>query len=205
MTAAESRVEKAAATRRRVLEQALHLFLAQGFAGTTTREIAAHAHVTERTLFNVVANKSDLLRQVLLTFVFTDDVGPLLERKDFQPVLRTHTVAAFLTEFTRWVHNLHRQTSAVAEMTRAAAGGDPGAAEIWVWGNQQQVTDLHHLSTELRRRGWLRPGLTPAEAARSLAVLAGHETYWRLVVEQHWSPQRYRRWLHRHCATELTS
>ncbi len=205
MTAAESRVEKAAATRRRVLEQALQLFLVQGFAGTTTREIAAQAHVTERTLFNLVANKSDLLRQVLLTFVFTDDFGPLLERKDFQPVLHTHTVAAFLTEFTRWVHNLHRQTSAVAEMTRAAAGGDPGAAEIWAWGNQQQVTDLHHLSKELRRRGWLRPGLTPAEAARSFAVLAGHETYWRLIVEQNWSPQRYRRWLHRHCACELTS
>jgi len=154
MTARESRVEKAAATRRRVLEQALTLFLEQGFAATTTREIADRAHVTERTLFNLAANKSDLLRQVLLTFVFTDDFGPLLERKDFQPVLRTHTVAAFLTEFTHWVDNLHQQTSAAAEMTRAAAGADPGAAEIWTWGNQQQITDLHNLSTELRRRGW---------------------------------------------------
>ena len=124
MTARESRVEKAAATRRRVLEQALTLFLEQGFAATTTREIADRAHVTERTLFNLAANKSDLLRQVLLTFVFTDDFGPLLERKDFQPVLRTHTVAAFLTEFTHWVDNLHQQTSAAAEMTRAAAGAD---------------------------------------------------------------------------------
>jgi AcrR family transcriptional regulator len=203
MTARESRVEKAAATRRRVLEQALTLFLEQGFAATTTREIADRAHVTERTLFNLAANKSDLLRQVLLTFVFTDDFGPLLERKDFQPVLRTHTVAAFLTEFTHWVDNLHQQTSAAAEMTRAAAGADPGAAEIWTWGNQQQITDLHNLSTELRRRGWLRPGLSAAEAASSLAVLSGHETYWRLVIEQQWSPFRYRRWLRRHCAAEL--
>jgi AcrR family transcriptional regulator len=203
MTARESRVEKAAATRRRVLEQALTLFLEQGFAATTTREIADRAHVTERTLFNLAANKSDLLRQVLLTFVFTDDFGPLLERKDFQPVLRTHTVAAFLTEFTHWVDNLHQQTSAAAEMTRAAAGADRGAAEIWTWGNQQQITDLHNLSTELRRRGWLRPGLSAAEAASSLAVLSGHETYWRLVIEQQWSPFRYRRWLRRHCAAEL--
>jgi len=203
MTARESRVEKAAATRRRVLEQALTLFLEQGFAATTTREIADRAHVTERTLFNLAANKSDLLRQVLLTFVFTDDFGPLLERKDFQPVLRTHTVAAFLTEFTHWVDNLHQQTSAAAEMTRAAAGADRGAAELWTWGNQQQITDLHNLSTELRRRGWLRPGLSAAEAASSLAVLSGHETYWRLVIEQQWSPFRYRRWLRRHCAAEL--
>src|SRR6476469_6851436 len=169
MTARESRVEKAAATRRRVLEQALTLFLEQGFAATTSREIADRAHVTERTLFNLAANKSDLLRQVLLTFVFTDDFGPLLERKDFQPVLRTHTVAAFLTEFTHWEDNLHQQTSAAAAMTRAAAGADPGAAE----------------------------------AASSLAVLSGHETYWRLVIEQQWSPFRYRRWLRRHCAAEL--
>lgn len=205
MTSSGRRVEKAAATRRRVIEQAGALFLSQGYAATSTRQIAAQAGVTERTLFNLVDTKSDLLREVLLTFVFTEDYGPLLARNDFQPVIQAETIEAFLTAFTRWVLNLHQQTAAVAEMTRAAATVDAAAAEIWAWGNQQQITDLHNLATQLRRRGWLRPKLTAAEASRSLAVLSGHETYWRLVIEQQWSPQRYRNWLRRHCAAELTS
>jgi TetR/AcrR family transcriptional regulator of autoinduction and epiphytic fitness len=197
------RAQKADATRRRVVEQARALFVTQGYAATTTREIAAAAKVTERTLFNLVPSKSDLLREVLLTYVFADEYGPLLERKDFQPVLRARTVAAFLTRFTRWVLALHERTSAVAEMTRAAAGVDAAAAQSWAWGNAQQVTDLTNLGAELRRRGWLRTGGSPRSVARSLAVLCGHETYWRMVVQEQVGPARYRQWLERHCAVEL--
>lgn len=43
----------------------------------------------------------------------------------------------------------------------------------------------------------LLPDLPPREVVRSFAVLSGHETYWRLVAEQHWSLSVYRRWLRR--------
>jgi AcrR family transcriptional regulator len=140
MSERKSRAEKAAATRSRVIQEASTLFLAQGYAATTTREIAAKAEVTERTLFNLVANKSELLREVLMTFVFTSDYGPLLERRDFAATLRTRDVEQFVAQFARWVANLHRQTAPVTEMTRAAAAVDPGVAEIWAWGNKQQIT-----------------------------------------------------------------
>lgn len=197
------RAQKTVATRRRVIEQARDLFLSEGYAATTTREIAARAGVTERTLFNVVASKSDLLREVLLAYVFTDEYGPLLERTDFQRVLRSKNRERFLTRFAEWVLALHQHTSPLAQMTRAAGGVDAGAAEIWSWGNAQQVVDLTNLATELGRRGWLRTGDSPRAVGLSLAVLCGHETYWRLVVEERLSPTGYRRWLLRHCAAEL--
>jgi AcrR family transcriptional regulator len=199
------RTEKAAATRARLIECARTLFLTQGYAATTTRQVAAAAHVTERTLFNVMPSKSDLLRQVLLTYVFTDDHGPLLHRKDFAPILRADSAEAFLTQYSQWVGDLHRRTSAVAEMTRAAASVDAGADDMWAWGNAQQIDDLDNLVNVLDQRHWLQPNLTPREVARSFAVLSGHETYWRLVTEQHWNISRYRQWLHRHCAAELIS
>ena len=205
MNQALKRTEKAAATRARVIECARTLFLAQGYAATTTRQVAASAHVTERTLFNVVPSKSDLLREVLLTYVFTDDHGPLLERTDFAPVLQADSVETFLTEYSRWVADLHRRTSTVAEMTRAAASVDAGAAEMWAWGNAQQIVDMDNLAKVLDQRRWLRPDLSPREVARSFAVLSGHETYWRLVAEQHWSLSRYRQWVSRHCANELVT
>jgi AcrR family transcriptional regulator len=199
-----SRVDKTAVTRARVIDSARTLFLLRGYAATTTRQVAGHAKVTERTLFNIVANKSQLLREVLLTHVFTDDVGPLLERQDFSPVLGAATVDEFLTEYSKWVVSLHTRTADLAEMTRAAASVDIGAAEIWRWGNAQQVVDLTNLAESLNQRGWLRSGIAPEDLARSLAVLSGHESYWRLVNEEHWSRARYRRWLRRHCAAELT-
>jgi AcrR family transcriptional regulator len=203
MGSAMSRVEKVAATRARVIESARTLFVLQGYAATTTRQVAEHAGVTERTLFNIVANKSELLRQVLLSYVFSGDYGPLLERQDFVPVLAATRVDGFLAEFSRWVVSLHAHTAVVAEVTRAAAAVDLGAAEIWRWGNAQQVVDLRHLAETLQQRGWLRSGSKPREVGCSLAVLTGHETYWRLVVEQRWSRTRYRRWLQQHCGAEL--
>jgi AcrR family transcriptional regulator len=199
-----SRVDKTAVTRARVIDSARTLFLLQGYAATTTRQVASHAKVTERTLFNIVANKSQLLREVLLSHVFTDDFGPLLERQDFSPVLRAASVDEFLTEYSKWVVSLHSRTADLAEMTRAAASVDIGAAEIWRWGNAQQVMDLTNLAAELNQRGWLRSGIAPGDVARSLAILSGHESYWRLVNDEQWSRARYRRWLHRHCATELS-
>jgi len=198
-----TRTEKAAATRARVLEAAHTLFLSHGYAATTTRQIADDADVTELTLYNIAANKSDLLRQVLLTYVFDQDYGPLLERKDFADVVNSPSPDLFLTHYARWVTRLHHRTASMAEVVRAAAPVDPGAAEIWSWGNGQQITDCLNLARLLHQRGWLRDELTPEEAARSLAVLSGHETYWRLVTEQHWSRQRYQAWLRRHCAVEL--
>jgi AcrR family transcriptional regulator len=199
----KSRVEQAAATRARVVRKALELFLAQGYAATSTRQIAEAAGVTERTLFNIVPSKSELLRQVVLAHVFTQDYGPLLERKDFAATLHSASVVEFLSEFTRWVTRLHGSTAPIAEMVRQAAAVDTGAAELWRWGDKQQVTDCRNLVGLLRNRGWLQAGLTAGETADSLALLSGHETYWRLVTERHWSHQRYRRWLHRHCALEL--
>lgn len=205
MTERKSRVEQAAATRDRVAAAALELFLRQGYAATSTRQIAAAAGVTERTLFNIVPSKGALLRHVVMAQVFTHDYGPLLERADFAATLNSGSVTKFLSQFTRWVTRLHGGTAAIAEMVRRAAVVDAGAAELWLWGYEQQVTDCRNLVGLLRHRGWLRAGLTASEAAESLAVLSGHETYWRLVTERHWSQQRYRRWLHRHCSIDLFS
>lgn len=199
----KSRLEQAAATRGRVAEKALELFLAHGYAATSTRQIAGAAGVTERTLFNIVPSKGELLRQVVLAHVFTQDYGPLLERKDFNATVHAESVEEFLREFTRWVTRLHGGTAPIAEMVRRSAVVDAGAAELWLWGYQQQVTDCRNLVGLLRHRGWLRAGLAGTETAESLAVLTGHETYWRLVTERQWSQPRYRRWLKRHCALEL--
>ncbi len=198
------RAEKAQATRERLLARAGELFLAQGFAATSTRQIAEAAQVTERTLFNIVPNKSELLRQVVLTAVVGDPPRPLLRRDDFRASVEASSLEESLDAFVAAVAALHERSSALAEVVRQAAAVDPGAAEFWAWGNAQQVADCRVLIRQVRRRGWLSSRQKPTRLADSLAVLSGHETYYRLVHERGWSADAYRRWLARHCSAELT-
>lgn len=184
------------------MDRAHDLFLVQGYALTTTREIAAAAQVTERTLFNIVPNKSELLRQVMLRHVFAGQASPVLERADFATVVRSTSAADFLEAFAEWVAALHRRSAELAEVVRAAAAVDAGAAELWQWGVQRQVEDCRSIVGLMHRRGWLS-GRPRTESASSLAVLSGHETYRRLIDELHWPQARYRRWLVRHCAADL--
>jgi AcrR family transcriptional regulator len=211
MEPVKSRAEQAAQTRLRLLERARELFLEQGYAATSTRQIAAAAQVTERTLFNIVASKSELLRLVVITSVvgepvstpWADTSDPLLERDEFARALGAGTTAQALNQFCAAVTELHQRSARLAAVVRAAADVDPGAAAFWSWGVAQQVSDCRRFVDLLHSRGSLRPGLEPAEAADSLAVLSGHETYWRFSEELGWPPERYRRWLHRLCSAEL--
>src|SRR5258707_13941651 len=51
--------------RRQLIEVAIDLFSRKGFAGTTTREIAAAAGVTEAIIFRHFATKEDFYKAIL--------------------------------------------------------------------------------------------------------------------------------------------
>lgn len=51
-------------TRSRILQSAQALFAAQGFDGTTTKDLASHAGVAEGTLFRYFSNKKAILVEV---------------------------------------------------------------------------------------------------------------------------------------------
>ncbi|NEO85941.1 MAG: TetR/AcrR family transcriptional regulator [Spirulina sp. SIO3F2] len=53
-----------ATTRERILDAALHLFARKGYDATTTRDLAAEAHVAEGTLFRHFTNKKAILIEV---------------------------------------------------------------------------------------------------------------------------------------------
>ena len=55
-----------AKNRARLLEAASELFAQRGYRGTTTRDIAAAAGITERTLFRQVGSKAALFREAVI-------------------------------------------------------------------------------------------------------------------------------------------
>lgn len=190
-----TRAEQAAATKLRVLERSVELFLSKGFAGSSTRELAAAGGVTERTLFNIFGSKAELLRQGVVHRVVGAVDQPLLGRPDFDSALHARDAAGLLAGFVDAVTEVHIRAAPLAEVVRAAAAIDKAALEFWKWGMAQEVNDCHSVTGRLDQLGALPPGLSSADAGDTLSVLAGHDGYWRLTVERNWSDQQYRHWL----------
>lgn len=65
----EKKTGKREATEARILESAIKLFAEQGFAGTSTSQIAKEAEVAEGTLFKYYPKKIDLLRRILFSLI----------------------------------------------------------------------------------------------------------------------------------------
>ena len=131
-------------------------------------------------MYSLAANKSDLLRQVLLTYVFDQDYGPLLTAKTSPEWCTRRHPDAFLTRFAGRVTRLHQRTAWPKWFEPPHRRS--GRRRNLVLGNSQQGTDCRQLTLLLNDRGWLR---------------------WRLVNDQQWNPRRYRAWPARHCAPDM--
>src|SRR6185312_8365305 len=82
--------------RAQLIDVAIDLFSKKGFAGTTTREIAAAAGVTEAIIFRHFATKQDLYKAILDTKCgiadgenWPSDLRQSMERNDDEGVFRT--------------------------------------------------------------------------------------------------------------------
>lgn len=78
-------VQDAALVERRrdqICEAALELFLRQGFAATTIRDICAKSGVNQASIYDYIANKNDILRRLLNKLWFDPDIPTLAERLD---------------------------------------------------------------------------------------------------------------------------
>jgi AcrR family transcriptional regulator len=82
------RDQHAGLTRRRVLDAALELFLAEGYLGATIEAVARRAEVSTQTVYNAVGGKAALLRAVYdVTLAGDDQPVPIAERPAFQAML----------------------------------------------------------------------------------------------------------------------
>ncbi|MEO2265873.1 TetR/AcrR family transcriptional regulator [Pseudoalteromonas pernae] len=90
---------KKLATRGRILESAWTLFLAKGYAATSTRDIATHANIGNGTLFSHFENKEQLLRELMLEQL-TDVIAQAKRTDEFaQPKLKMRHYAQHLYDF----------------------------------------------------------------------------------------------------------
>jgi hypothetical protein len=110
-------------------------------------------------------------------------------------VERRHDARRILVSQASHVRRSAARTAPLYAVIQAAAGLDADIRALAEDGRAQRIRGMRVMAQALADRGALKPGLTPAEAADVLWLLIDPGIYHRLVIEQHWDPDRYQDWL----------
>jgi AcrR family transcriptional regulator len=191
------RTDSADATRRRVLEAAVRLFVEHGYHATTIESVAAAAEVSVETIYKRFGSKAGMLKAARDAAVaeapepaeFFQFPAPPIEdalRASTDPRVQLMTLARFSARRLERLATYHR-------MLRSAGAGDPELADYIAADHaarrDRQRDNVHTIAAN----GPLR--LPTAEAADTYSALANPDLYLLLIDHFGWTPQQYRDWL----------
>jgi AcrR family transcriptional regulator len=191
------RTENAEATRRRVLDAAVRLFVERGYHATTIESIAAAADVSVETIYKRFGSKAGMLKAARDAAVadapeppefFQFPAPPIEEalRTSSDPKVLLRTLAEFSSRRLERLAPFHR-------MLRSAGTGDPELANYLAADHaarrERQRDNMHTIAAH----GSLR--LSTDEAADSYSALANPDMYLLLTDHFGWTAERYRTWL----------
>ena len=190
------REQQANRTRERILNAARERFHEQGYGATTLADIARAAGVAEPTVRAVFKTKPNLVEHLLrLAVRGRDDEVQLQQRDAFQAVLAATDASTLLDRLAELAETVQRRSWDVLEIVRGAAGSDPAIAELHEQRQRARHANQRTIANRLRELGALPDQTSVDTAADLLWLYTSSDTYRMLVIERHWSAQRYRTWL----------
>lgn len=183
------REQQAEQTKRAVVQAAHELFVADGWAATGMREVAATAGVALVTVYSHFSSKRGLLRAVADAAAAGDDAPvPLAQRPEFLAMGRGRRPER-VQAAARLATAVALRTAAVAKLLREAAPADDEIAEMLQSTRDRQRRDV---ATGLE----LILGRPPTAAERDgVWPIVSPEVYLLLVEECGWVPEQYEAWL----------
>ena len=183
------REQQAAATRRAVVDAARGLFVANGWAATGMREVAAAAGVAVETVYSHFSSKRGLLQAVLDTAVTGDDAPEALAERDDFLAAGKGPLPERIRAAARLLTAIQVRTASVNVLLRQAAPADEEVAEMLRTTRENQRID-HAAGFELIN------GRAPSRTERDGSwAIASPEVYLLLVEESGWSPEEYEAWI----------
>jgi AcrR family transcriptional regulator len=183
------RRQLAGETRLAVIRAAAELFVEQGWAGTSMRDVAKAAGVSVETVYASVGPKTELLKVAIDVGVAGDDEPiPLSDRPEFR-ALAVGDLHARARAAGVLVTHLHLRTAGLHRVLQHAAASEPALAELL----------RHNLIDE---REQVRQGMsavvghpiTQAAADEMFAVLS-NDVYLLLTEVRGWSLEHYQTWV----------
>jgi AcrR family transcriptional regulator len=190
-----SRREKAAATRRRMLDAAYALFCRDGYRATTMDAIAERAGVAVQTLYFTFHTKDDLFQAVHERTVLGDDELPPQLQPWYLAAVDADDVRDAVRHICRGVLSISRRVAPMIPAFHAVAG-DP-AGEVWERGQRLRLDGMVELVARLAKKAPLRKGVTKDHAADVLYLCLSPDLYWTMVLGRGWSERQLANWTER--------
>lgn len=191
-----SRRARAEHTRLTIIRAAHAAFVERGYTGTRMTDVATTAGVAVQTVYFVFHTKPELLAACYDHAVLGEaDPKPPPEQPWYAAILAASSADESVAHFVAGNTAICERVAVLDDTVRAAV-------------HEPEATAVHQRSQRLRREGYrvlvahwrttfgLRPELTEATANDLLLMLSGPANYRELVVENGWSADDYRSWLH---------
>ncbi|MGI9584037.1 MAG: TetR/AcrR family transcriptional regulator [Acidimicrobiia bacterium] len=204
MTKSNSRREKAAATRRNILEAAQELFSDLGYAGTTMQTIADRADVAVQTVYFVFHTKGELLRQLILTAGGRpDEPTETMERDWVDEAMTDSDGRRSIALLVEHGNDIYARVSPFWEAIGQGASTEPEVAETWHNIVEQRRVGIQRIVESLAARDQLRQGLSVDRSADIVYGLHRPETLAVFVGERGWALDDYKEWSYNLLCHEL--
>jgi AcrR family transcriptional regulator len=202
--AGRRREARAAATRSRIVDAALRLFVEGGYAATTVEMIAREAAVAPATVYQAFGTKYAILARAFDVTVAGDShLVAILEREWVQSLRAEEDPVRRLEIVVHHTATISARTSAIKEVLRDAAATEPQVGEFLAEDTRRRYQTqraLVQLALDPTSRG---EGTDRPEAAATYFALVNSNTYQLLVDHLGWSFEQWERWLLRILRREL--
>ena len=190
--------------RRAVVDAAHQLFLDRGYGATTIEAISDLSDVPAATVYRLFSSKRGILKALLdVAIVGDEEAVPMAQRPHVRALLADPDPAVQLGGFVAIASDVNSRVAPIYLVLVSAAGADPEAAALLEELTSQRREGQRMVARSLARSGALRPGVRERDAVDVIHALMSPEVYRLLVLDRHWKPQRYERWLTRLLSDQL--
>ncbi|SEF18896.1 TetR/AcrR family transcriptional regulator [Jiangella alba] len=183
------RETQALQTRAEIAQAARRLFVTQGWAATTVRDVAREAGVSAPTVYAAYQNKTGLIRALAdAAGLSADPAQQLAELED--PATDPAGQLAAMASFDR---RLYERAGDIIVMIRDAGRSEPDLAAIYTNGRKNADRTRRQVF-ESWPPGSLRDGLDLPTAVDIYAAICNIDAYTTFVNERGWTPGRIEQW-----------
>ena len=184
------RREQAERTRSSILDVAHRQFLEHGYAATTVARIAEEAGTSVETLYKAFGGKAGLVRALWEQALAGRSSIPAPVRSDALSST-AHDPVTVLKGWGSFTAELSPAGAPIVLLIRAAAATDADMAALSAEVEDQRRRRMRHNARRLKKRGWLRSGMTINGATDIMWTYSSAELYDLLVLRSGWSARRY--------------
>ena len=190
----ESPVREAQArrTQEAVLEAAERQFLNNGYAATTIAAIADEARVSVDTIYKTFGGKPGLVRAIYERGL--KGRGPVTPYQRSEEMrVEENDPRTIMRKWGALAAEVGAGVTPILLLIRSAAGTDPDAAALLKEISDHRLKRMRFLARFLAERGYLRDGVSVAQAADVMWACTSAELYELFVLERRWSLPRFGR------------